>query len=145
MTIGSMISEKGVAVHSVRRNTTVQEAAALLKSKRIGVLIISDNGETIDGILSERDIVRGLAGPAGADMLAHPVERYMTRGVVTCAAGDTMTDAMRLMTENRIRHLPVVEEGKIRGVISIGDVVKRRLRELEADADAMRDFIATAG
>ena len=117
------------------------EASDALTKKRIGALIVSNDGAEILGIISERDIVRALAA-SGDKALAQPVAERMSKAVITCAADDSIAKLMSLMTEKRIRHLPVLNGGKLGGMISIGDVVKFRLQEVEAEADAMRELIS---
>lgn len=128
------------AVECIAPEASVADAAAQLSAKRIGVLVVSHDGSTIDGMLSERDIVREL-GTRGAGCMGDKVADLMTREIVTCA-GDEMTDrVLAKMTEGRFRHMPVVEAGKMVGLISIGDVVKARLSELSMERDALEGMI----
>lgn len=128
------------AVVTVRPDATVAEAARLLSERRIGAVVVSSDGHTPDGILSERDIVREL-GTQGAAVLERRVSDLMTSKVVTCQCGDAVRDVLERMTEGRFRHLPVVEDGRMIGVVSIGDAVAARLRQLSADRDALQGMI----
>ncbi len=127
-------------VLTVTPQMTVAEAVALLSEKRIGAVVVSSDGETADGILSERDIVREL-GRRGASCMQECVSDMMTRDLVTCTRHDSADLILQTMTEGRFRHLPVVEEGKMVGLISIGDVVKARLSELSMEKDALAGMI----
>lgn len=128
------------SVETILPSITIAQAAQLLSQKRIGTLIVSRDGKTADGILSERDIVRQL-GEAGADCLTAPVSDIMTTELVICTR-DVRADAvLKLMTEGRFRHMPVVEEGVLVGLISLGDVVKARLLELAMHKDALEGMI----
>ena len=132
--------KKNTTVETVRPGSTVEDAAKLLSTKRIGAVIVSADGERADGILSERDIVREL-GTKGAACMAQTVDSIMTRNPVTCRLDDRSADIFRKMTEGRFRHLPVVEDGKMVGLISIGDVVKSQLSQLEMEKDALQGMI----
>ena len=127
-------SDDGVV--SVRPGTTVRQAAEILSTRRIGALIISSDGKILTGILSERDVVREI-GRLGAACLDETVEAIMTARVVTCRRDDRADDVLQTMTDGRFRHLPVVEDGIMVGLISIGDVVKARLSELSMEKDAL--------
>ncbi|MGA9561255.1 MAG: CBS domain-containing protein [Pseudolabrys sp.] len=118
-------------------------AAKLLSAHRIGAVLIRGAGERLAGILSERDIVRALS-EHGAGALALPVGQIMTREVATCGEDDTVASIMERMTAGKFRHMPVVANGKLAGLISIGDVVKQRVEEIESESEAMRDYIRTA-
>ncbi len=118
-------------------------AAKLLSAHRIGAVLIRGAGGRLSGILSERDIVRALS-EHGADALALPVAQVMTRDVATCGEDDTVASIMERMTTGKFRHLPVVAQGRLTGLISIGDVVKERVEEIERESEAMRDYIRTA-
>jgi CBS domain-containing protein len=143
MDVTALLGSKGSRVATTRPDAKISEAAHKLKHERIGALVVSEDDVAVAGIISERDIVRGLAEHGGA-VLERKVESLMTREVVTCAPGDRIAALMAQMTERRIRHLPVVEDGRLCGMISIGDVVKHRLEEIESEADALRQYIATA-
>ena len=145
MNVAAILKGKGTAIVTVRPETTVAEAANLLASRRIGAVLVEGGKGAggLAGILSERDIVRGLADK-GAAILDRPVSDLMTRDVVVTTSSHSIDRVMGLMTEKRIRHLPVVDGGALVGVISIGDVVKHRVAEIEAESRAMRDYIAMA-
>jgi CBS domain-containing protein len=143
MLIQRILSTKGGEVLTVTSATSISDAVAILSEHRIGALVVSDDGgESAGGILSERDIVRALATD-GADVLARTVADLMTTEVYTCGPDATAEDLMGLMTEHRIRHIPVLADGKLAGIVSIGDVVKHRLGELETETQALHDYIAT--
>jgi CBS domain-containing protein len=143
MYVREILSVKGRNVVTIEPATTLAAAAKILAENRIGALVVTGAGERIVGILSERDIVQALAarGPAALD--AHASE-VMTRKVATCSAADTISSIMERMTEGKFRHVPVVEQGQLAGIISIGDVVKHRLMEMEQEQAALRDYIQTA-
>ncbi len=142
MHVSTILAKKGHDVVTAGPNTTVGQAVTLLADKKIGVIVISVDGKTVNGILSERDIVRALAGGASVDAL--PVSDLMSRDVVTCKPEDTIADLMAMMTDRRIRHLPVIENEALAGIVSIGDVVKFRLAEIEDEAEALRNYVAQA-
>ncbi len=142
MTIAAILSGKGRDVLSVTAHQTVMEAAALLAERRIGALPVMD-GPSVAGIFSERDVIHALANH-GADALALKVGDVMTAPAITVSPADSVIGALSLMSRRRIRHLPVLEGGRIIGVVSIGDLVKYRIDRIEADAAAMRDYIQTA-
>jgi CBS domain-containing protein len=144
MKVKAMLSAKESNVVTARPDATVATAINLLKEKRIGALVVSDDGAGIQGILSERDVVRALVDH-GADLLNMPVSELMTRAVKTCTLDANIHDVMSEMTHSRIRHLPVLDDGKLCGVISIGDVVKNRLEELEAETTILREYIGGHG
>lgn len=127
-------------VTTVAPDAQVSDAASILSSKRIGTVVVSGDGKKIDGILSERDIVREI-GKRGAGCLNEPVADMMTAKIVTCATGDTADHVLELMTKGRFRHIPVVENDEMIGLISIGDVVKARLAELSMEKDALEGMI----
>lgn len=143
MTVAEILADKGRTVVTIQPGRTLAEAVGLLAERRIGALVVLDDREAIAGIVSERDVVRALAS-VGAAALDHAVSKHMTAKVVTCASHAAIDEVTRLMTEGRFRHLPVVDGGRLTGVVSIGDVVKTRLAEVEADHEAMRSYIATA-
>jgi CBS domain-containing protein len=132
--------KKAHRIITIRLETTVQEAAEILQQEHIGALMIMRDGALI-GIMSERDIVRAIP-KYGADFLSLTVEQLMTRSVVTCGPHARVHQIMQKMTEKHFRHMPVLEDGKLIGMISIGDVVKTRLDELETEGAHMRNFIA---
>lgn len=143
MTVRAMLSRKGSDVITIAPTATLSEAVDLLSKNRIGAVVVTGADHRVAGILSERDIVRALSerGPA---MLSENVAAVMTRKVMTCTSADTVSSVMERMTAGKFRHLPVVEQGKLIGVISIGDVVKSRLHEIEHETEALREYIATA-
>jgi len=127
-------------VETVPPETTVAQAAETLSERRFGALIVSRDGETALGIISERDIVREL-GKRGPACMGEPVENMMTSKLVTCGRDDSADQVLTKMTDGRFRHMPVVEDGKMIGLISIGDVVKARLSELAMEKDALEGMI----
>jgi CBS domain-containing protein len=142
MTVARIINEKGRDVVTAAPNASLAAIAATLADRKIGAVVIVDEG-AIRGIISERDIVRAVARHGG-DGLAKPAREWMTEKVVTCKAEDTINEVMQKMTSGRFRHLPVLEDGKLAGIVSIGDVVKRRIEDVEREADQIREYIATA-
>ena len=141
MNVETILRNKGNRVTTIRPEATIADAVESLRRHGIGALVVSENGDGVDGILSERDIVAGLAED-GASLLSRPVGEVMTRTVLTCEPQDTAAELMAEMTNRRIRHFPVVTDGKLCGIISIGDVVKSRLDEVEFEASSLRSFIA---
>jgi CBS domain-containing protein len=133
-------SKASGGVLSVKPTDSVSDAIKLLSEKRIGSVVVSANGESLDGILSERDVVREL-GRRGATVLAEPVSALMTAKIVTCSETDTADQILQMMTDGRFRHLPVMREGKMIGLVSIGDVVKARLSELSMEKNALEGMI----
>jgi CBS domain-containing protein len=135
-----ILQRKGRDVSTILPEATVREAAAALTAANVGALVVSPDGSSLVGIVSERDIVRRLAtdGPA---LLDQPVSALMQAEVHTCAGTDNVDQLMHLMSEHRIRHLPVVADGALAGIISIGDVVKTRVDELETEKDQLVDYI----
>ena len=142
MTVAAILAEKGRDVLTTVAATSVADAVGLLAKHRVGALVVID-GERLAGVISERDIVRALAA-SGGDALQTPIGSIMTRAVVTCAETETVNDVMTRMTSARIRHLPVLTDGRLAGIISIGDVVKARIEQVEREAEEMRAYIATA-
>jgi CBS domain-containing protein len=138
--IGSILQGKGTSVATVRPQATVTELLATLAELNIGAVVVSDDGVTIAGIVSERDIVRRLH-ERGADILGHPVSSIMTSDVRTCAPDANVEELRRTMTNHRIRHVPVVRNGRLAGIVSIGDVVKSAIEELETEKDALVGYI----
>ena len=143
MNVHTILRNKGKSVVTIHPDATIERAVAVLRLRGIGALVVSDDGEKVAGILSERDIVDGL-GQYGAELLAVSVSEVMTCPVVTCEPEDSVADLMAEMTNRRIRHFPVVEDGRLIGIVSIGDLVKSRLDEIEYEAHSMRSFIAGA-
>ena len=143
MIIKSILSAKGSGVISIEPTATLAAAVAMLAKHRVGALLVFGPDRRVIGILSERDIVRVLA-EQGAGVLTQPLAQVMTRKVVTCSQSDTVEMLMQRMTTGKFRHLPVVEQDQVIGIVSIGDVVKHRLQEIEEEAGALRDYIQTA-
>jgi CBS domain-containing protein len=139
--VQSILAAKGDEVATITPDASVREAVALLNERRVGALVVSTDGRHIDGILSERDVVRSL-GASAAGALDQTVADLMTRQVTTCAPKDTIEQLMWLMTDQRIRHLPVADDaGQLAGIVSIGDVVKHRLGQLESENQALYEYI----
>lgn len=142
MTVRSILNTKGHQIMSVEPDAKLADAVKLLGEKKIGAVLVMSQSR-LEGILSERDIVRVL-GERGAGVLEEPVSEVMTRKVVACKETDTVAELMEMMTTGKFRHLPVLENNKVVGLISIGDIVKRRVEEYEAEQEALRDYIKTA-
>ena len=140
MNVAAILRQKGRAVTTVQPDISLQEVANKLAAKRIGAVVVVGEGGEVCGIVSERDIIRALATD-GASALTQPVAQTMTRQVVTCQETDTLDELMAMMTARRFRHLPVVMEGALVGIVSIGDVVKHHVAEVEMEATAMREYI----
>jgi CBS domain-containing protein len=140
--IRQLLRRKASGVATVDGAEPVRVALALLAERGVGALVVSSDGRRIDGILSERDIARGLHG-RGAALLGDPVSSVMTAEVHTCVPGVSVTELAQLMTDRRVRHVPVVEDGGMVGIVSIGDVVKARLDELEEERKQLVDYIQT--
>lgn len=143
MSVRQVLSGKGADVITIAPDMTLAQAATLLAEKRIGAVVVSGDGKAVSGILSERDIIRALA-QSGASALERKVADAMTRDVVTCSIQADIDHLMRLMTDGKFRHVPVVENGALVGIVSIGDVVNRRLSDIEAEQRALKDYIASA-
>lgn len=143
MTVKAILARKGNDVATIAPTATLSEAVKQLAERRIGALVITGPENRVVGILSERDIVRTLS-ERGPDSLQDNVAAIMTRKVLTCTEDETVSAIMERMTAGKFRHLPVVEQGRLAGIISIGDVVKRRVEEIEGESNALRDYIATA-
>jgi len=143
MTLDHILSEKGREVATIEPDRTLADAARTLTERRIGAVVVARDDRSVLGILSERDIVRAVAR-GGAAALEHPISQHMTSEVVTCGRQVAINELMSLMTQRKFRHVPVVEEGRLHGIVSIGDVVKYRVAEIEAEHQALREYIATA-
>jgi CBS domain-containing protein len=143
MNVEHILQAKGRSVTTIEPDRTLAEAARLLSERQIGAVVVGDAFRPVLGILSERDIVRAVAA-RGSEALQEPVSRSMTEKVVSCMSCVAINEVMEIMTERKFRHVPVVEDGHLVGIISIGDVVKYRVAEIEAETAAMRDYIATA-
>ena len=142
MTVRAILDTKGHDILSVEPDAKLSAAVKILSDRRIGAVLVMSGGR-IEGILSERDIVRVL-GERGAAVLEEPVSAVMTRKVVSCREKDTVSSLMERMTTGKFRHLPVVEDDKVVGLISIGDVVKWRVKEFENEQEALQNYIKTA-
>lgn len=142
MHVSTILHEKGNSVYTVEPGQKVSDTLHVLVEKKVGAVVVVDLKKSVCGIISERDIVRAIA-VGGASVLDRPVKEFMTADVVTCSLSDSVDGLMSLMTSKRFRHLPVVEDGRLIGIVSIGDVVKLRIAEIEADADALKSYIAT--
>jgi CBS domain-containing protein len=140
MLVSNLLDGKGTMVLTVTSDATVGEVVAELAHHRVGALVVSPDGETIEGIVSERDIVKRLI-VLHSDLLAESVASIMSTEVRVCSPDDDVESIMNLMTEHRFRHVPVVEDGRLVGIISIGDVVKSRINELEKDRNELMDYI----
>ena len=143
MTVSTILADKGRKVVTIEPGASLADAARLLAEKRIGAVLILGADHRLVGIISERDIVQALA-TRGAAALQEPVSRTMTRKVETCNESETIVNIMERMTEGKFRHVPVVDQGRVVGIVSIGDVVKHRLQEMERESAALRDYIQTA-
>lgn len=142
MTVRAILDSKGHTIISVDPAATLASAVKILSEKRIGAVLVMTHGR-IEGILSERDVVR-VIGKRGAAALDEPISDVMTRKVISCRQSDTVGAIMEMMTSGKFRHLPVVENEKVVGLISIGDIVKSRVKEFESEQEALRDYIKTA-
>lgn len=141
MHVAGLLRNKGDDVVTVPRTTTVADVVATLAEHRVGALVVSDDGTLVDGIVSERDVVRALAEHGGS-LLDHEVATIMTSEVVTCGLQTTVDELSSSMTERRIRHVPVVVDGALVGIVSIGDVVKDRIRDLETETQTLHEYIS---
>jgi CBS domain-containing protein len=143
MTVKAIVSRKGSDVLTIEPTATLAAAVNLLAEHRIGAVVITGPDRQVIGILSERDIVRALA-QSGPSALDQQVGQVMTRKVMTCSEAETVSSLMERMTQGKFRHLPVVERGRLTAIVSIGDVVKYRLEEMEKESSALREYILTA-
>jgi CBS domain-containing protein len=141
MQVENILQSKGRAVTTVTAGSTIAEAVTLLNTKKIGAVVVVDSKRVV-GILSERDVVRHL-GTDWAALANRPVSDVMTKNVVSVSRFATVADVMERMTEKRIRHMPIVENGELVGIVSIGDVVKRKIEETEQEATALKEYIAS--
>lgn len=139
MHVSDILQKKGSKVLTVRPGERIVTLAHRLRQERVGAMIVSEDGENMDGIISERDIAHGVA-LHGADLLEMHVSDLMTKSVVACKSQDSIGDIARVMTDRRIRHLPVKEGNRLVGIVSVGDVVKHRIDELQMEANVMRDY-----
>lgn len=141
MLISTILKDKGAAIYSAKPSQTLEEAARILREKRIGAVLVTDDFRDIVGVLSERDIVTAIA-QEGAGVVTRPVSDFMTRHVISVEIDDTIEELMDIMTNKRIRHVPVMEHGRLAGVISIGDVVKHRIAQSEMETEMLKNYIA---
>ncbi|UIJ73866.1 CBS domain-containing protein [Aurantimonas sp. HBX-1] len=142
MSVNQILARKGREVVTLHPDATLDEVARVLAKKKIGAIVLLEESGEVAGIVSERDVVR-VIGTAGVSALSHRVREEMTMNVKTCTGSMGIDEAMQLMTDGRFRHLPVCENGKLIGIISIGDVVKRRIEDVEREAAEMREYIAS--
>lgn len=143
MNVATILKSKGRAVTTARADATLLDLSCKLAAKKIGAIVIIGDQGRIAGIMSERDVIRAIA-ERGADALTQPVSDIMTRSVVTCHEGATLDELMEKMTQGRFRHVPVVDDNDaLVGIISIGDVVKNHIAEVEMEVSAMRGYLAT--
>ncbi len=143
MHVRNILDTKGARVVTIRPDATIMATSRLLAQHRIGAVLVTDDAEHVVGVVSERDIVTGLANH-GAGVTDMTVGELMTREVLSCALADTIADIMTVMTKRRVRHLPVIDDGKLVGIVSIGDVVKHRLDETALEVDSLRDYVLAA-
>src|SRR4051794_17061181 len=141
MNVETILRYKGDWVTTIRPDATIAQAVKTLNRERIGALVVSADGNSVDGMVSERDIVIAL-DDYGEALLSRRIDEIMTRDVVICDPADTVQELMAQMTHRRFRHIPVVRNGRLRGIVSIGDLVKNRLDEVEFEANSLRSFIA---
>ncbi len=141
MQVRHILQEKGRAIVAIAQSATVGDAAQLLAEKRIGAVLVQDAQNKLSGILSERDVVRAVAAD-GSQALARTISAYMTKSVATCRESDTVEDLMEMMTRGRFRHVPVMDDEGLCGLISIGDVVKTRIAETLHEANSLREYIS---
>ena len=139
MKVADILRTKGSAVQTVEPDKTALELSEHLRSERIGAVIVSTDGATIDGIISERDLAYGLAAH-GSRLPRIAIAKLMTKVVIVCSPDDSIADVMGVMTQKRIRHLPVKDGDQLVGIISIGDVIKHRLNEIQLEAEVLRDY-----
>lgn len=143
MTVKAILSNKGRSVVTISPNITLSMAIKILAENRIGAVVVTNAQHGVDGILSERDLVLALA-EHGSAALEQPVDRVMTKKVFTCVETETVHEVMERMTAGKFRHVPVLEDGRLAGIVSIGDVVKHRLMQVESESNALREYILTA-
>ena len=142
MNVAAILKGKGRTVVTTRPDASLEEIARKLAEKKIGAIVVMGDDGVLAGIVSERDIIRSISD-RGPVCLQEPVSRSMTRAVQTCDVADTLDELMSKMTAGRVRHLPVVDDGALVGIVSIGDVVKHHIAEVEMEASALRGYIAT--
>jgi CBS domain-containing protein len=142
--IEHILQRKGAEVVTIPSHVTVSRAVAALQEHNIGALVVAERGNDVAGIISERDVVRAIAAQ-GPDVLNLPVSDLMSTELTTCGLRATVDELMQLMTERRIRHIPVIDSGKLAGIVSIGDVVKTRIDELETETETLHSYLASGG
>jgi len=142
MNVATILKAKGRSVTTARPDQSLSEVASKLSSRKIGAVVVVGESGTVTGIVSERDVIRAIA-ERGAAALDMQVSRFMTRDVVTCSETSLVDEMMEMMTSGRFRHLPVVEDGALVGIVSIGDVVKNHVATVEMEVSAMRSYLAT--
>jgi CBS domain-containing protein len=140
MQVQAILNAKGAEVVTIAPSATVKELAALLKERKFGAIVVSQTGTSIDGIVSERDIVHKLTD-FGPKFLNVRVTEIMTRDVLTCSPNDSVDACMEMMTSKRVRHLPVKQDGKLAGLVSIGDIVKAKIEEIRVEAESLKQYI----
>ncbi len=143
MTVAAILATKGNAVLTVDQGSSLKEIISILAEKRIGAVIVKKGDGSVCGIISERDIVQEMH-EKGSSALSSTVSDCMTSNVISCTRSSTINEVMEIMTSNRFRHMPVIEKGKLEGIISIGDVVKEKIKQAERDAEDMRNYIAAS-
>jgi CBS domain-containing protein len=143
MSVQSILALKGRSVTTGSPGMSMAEVASCLAEQRIGAIVMVDGSGSVVGIISERDVVRAVAKGA-PDVMSEPASRHMTANVITCGSRESLNGLMETMTRGRFRHVPVVDDGRLVGIVSIGDVVKHRIAEIEREAEEIRNYIATA-
>ena len=141
MSVSEILADKGSGVVTSPQNSAIMEVAKILADRKIGAAVVVDDGGQVCGIVSERDIVRHIASD-GVEALSKPIDVCMTKNVVSCERAETIDGVMEKMSAGRFRHLPVIEKGELLGIISIGDVVKRKIQMAEQDAEDLKRYIA---
>lgn len=142
MNVAAILKAKGRLVSTARPEDTIEEVARKMAAKKIGAVVVVSEAGAVTGILSERDVVRWI-GEKGASVLGKPASELMTRNVITCSESNSLDEMMGIMTQGRFRHVPVVVDGQLAGIISIGDVVKHHIAAVELEVTAMREYLAT--
>ncbi|WP_068085459.1 CBS domain-containing protein [Polycladidibacter stylochi] len=143
MTVSAILDAKGREVYAEKSTSTIGEICAVLSGRGIGAVLLSDAPDKISGIVSERDVVRAIA-MHGSEAMGLPAADFMTKAVKVCDESETLLVVLARMTEGRFRHMPVVDDGRVIGLISIGDVVKHRIAQVEREAEEMRSYIHTS-
>ena len=143
MTVATILQAKGRNVVTAASTTSLTEIVNMLATRKIGAIVVCEENGDVRGIISERDIVRAI-GINGVEVLNHAVSEHMTSDVMTCTSADTIDHCMAMMTTGRFRHLPVIEDGKLVGLVSIGDIVKERIAMAEREAEEMRSYISSS-